>query len=157
MTTSRRTIVLLAGCLLLAAGCRYETVVLRAASPVGNGEALVIERASIDPPTQILVLEPPDHRTRLILQHLGSDSEWCNEIAWAADGSRVAFLVKNRRLVVYDSGGNPLADLPLLGAAGEERLQARNLTLSADGRRADYDVCTDRDREHCPERRSLSL
>lgn len=144
--------------LVTALGCAGEEVVLRAASPAGNGEALVVERLSVDPPNQRLILEPPDHRTRLVLRRLGGDSEWCDEIAWAGDGSRVGFLVNHHRLLVFDQGGNEVGEVALLEREEVKRgLQARHVALSADGLGAAYDVCLDHQGELCPERRSLRI
>lgn len=142
----------------LVLGCTGDEVVLRAASPAGTGEALVVERLSIDPPDQTLILQPPDHRTRIVLRHLAPDAEGCDEIAWSDDGERVGFLVNRRELLVFDRGGNEVAELALLD--GEEvraGMQARNVALSADGSGAGYDVCSGPAGESCAERRSAAV
>ena len=157
MRVPRRAVPIALVVVAVLAGCHREEVVVRAPSPTGGGEALVVERAWLDPPDQTLVLEPPDHRQRLVLRHLAPDGEACSEIAWSPDGGRVAFVVSGRQLLVYDSGGNPVTEVELL-APGSGRF-ARHVALSADGRRVAFDACVPGGGESwtCDERRTQEL
>ncbi len=106
---------MLAACALLSAvllACNarqlgFPRTPLQATSPDGIRRAFVRNHAEFDPPNQSLWIED-EHEKRHKLQHLGSDSDWVDQIAWSADGSTCAFLVQGARAVVVDAHRNEI-------------------------------------------------
>jgi hypothetical protein len=74
----------------------------------------------------------------------------CEEIAWTADGERVAFLVNGYRLRLFDAEARHEArqvDL-IAPAAAEAGRFVRGVTFSQNGRAVTFDECP-RDRSGC--------
>ncbi|HEX9941823.1 MAG TPA: hypothetical protein VGG03_07390 [Thermoanaerobaculia bacterium] len=88
------------------AGC--QEVVLRVASPDGTRTAEVRSRWSIDPPAQSLWLQSSRADEPRRIATLGEDTDWCDQILWSRDGSRVAFLIRGVRLDFYDAASGRL-------------------------------------------------
>lgn len=111
MTRRRATALLTALALCAACGPRelgLPRVALRVPSPDGARTAIVRNHPSIDPPRQSLWLEGADGRGTL-LRRLGEDVDWCREAVWSEDGRRVAFLVQEAWVAVYDVDGAEVA------------------------------------------------
>jgi hypothetical protein len=91
-------------CFLFAAfavlHCGYSQARLKAMSPNGDLIAEVRSHWTLDPPAQSLWITKGGKAERLA--RLGEDSEWCNEIVWSPDSSKVAFVISGKRLDVYD-------------------------------------------------------
>lgn len=77
-------------------------VAMSVASPVGAYAAVVRNHPEFDPPNQSLHLVV-DGAPRLVAK-LAADNESCRAVAWARDGSAVAFVVEGqaRRIVLVD-------------------------------------------------------
>ena len=43
-----------------------------------------------------------------MIRRLGGDADWCNTIVWSADGSTVAYLVQDARLVTVDAASGSI-------------------------------------------------
>jgi hypothetical protein len=93
-------------------------VVRRVASPDRGRIAEVRSSWSLDPPAQSLWLWTGRQEPRQIAS-LGGDTDWCDQILWSPDGSRVGFLIRGIRLDVYDAtSGARAASLPLIEPDG---------------------------------------
>lgn len=152
---------LLAAWSLVVAGCDKELlglprVPLSVVSPDGGAVALVRNHPNIDPPAQSIWLEIGSDRK--LLRRLGPDSDWCNTIVWSSDGSTVAFLVQDARILVADRHSRRIVSEKWLTEWKGEYPPYRiveGLTLSADGREAIFRDCERRLRRSpdCSERR----
>jgi hypothetical protein len=113
-------------------------------SPDGRHTASVHNHWSIDPPRQSLWLD----ETRIAT--LGEDMDWCRTVVWSADGSTVAYLVQDAKLVVVDpGGGNRTSSQWLVEQDGYPTTrEVRDLTI--DRTTARYRSCVRRTR-HCSE------
>lgn len=133
---------------LLAVGCDraqlgLPRVALEVPSPDGRRAALVRNHPESDPPNQSLWLRGPDGE-RVELARLSPDQDWCNQIVWSADGSRVAFLVQDARLVVADAAaGKVVFERWLVPDSGAypPREKVTELRLSLDGSQATFRAC----------------
>lgn len=149
----------LAGLALLAfgaAGCGGK-VVSHAVSPDGRRVAEVRSHWSLDPPSQSLWLAPsPAERPRRIAR-LGGDTDWCDEIAWSPDGSRVAFLIRGAFLDVYNAAdGRRLVRHNLVELDGYPgSREARHVKLLAGGV-FEFEDCR-RESSDCRRKRSSGL
>jgi hypothetical protein len=83
-----------------AAGGRR--VVDRLASPDGRVVAFVREEASLDPPAQSLWIGPQRGKAVRVAR-LAQDQDWCDQIFWSADGTRVGFLIRGNFADVFDA------------------------------------------------------
>jgi len=84
------------------------------------------------------------------LEGLADGQETTHEIAWTADGKRVAFLINGRQLRIYDAGtGKPAGKVNLFGdeQTGAGRI-ARGITFSDNGAAVTFDDCP-RERAGC--------
>lgn len=101
---------------------------------------------SIDPPKQRLFLERPG-QSRVLIQRLGEDTSWCDEIQWSEDGSTVAFVVNTNsdaHLLVADAETSETVFFEKLTGWTQEDPGSKaiaDLTLSADGSEATYRPC----------------
>lgn len=148
--------------LLVAAGCSprqlgLPRVALAVASPDGGTTAWVRNHVELDPPSQSLWLRSADG-DEIQLRRLAPDQDWCDTIVWSADGSRVAFLVQQGRLLVADVTGRVVVERWLVpsprGSPPRERVE--ELALSPDGSRASFRRCS-RTGSGCSEPESLAL
>lgn len=151
------------GLMLLVAGlgCRQLgilPVTLEQASPDGRYVAQVRNHLSIDPPRQSLWLVDKDGEGPTRLRSLSEDQDWCNQIAWSADGATVAFLVQDAWVAVYDAEtGEQRAREWLVPQDGYPTVSdARELQLSSDGRLATYRACQ-RTTAECSELREFPV
>ena len=114
---------------------------------------------TIDPPAQSLWLRGTDGAATE-LRRLVDDMDWCHTIVWSADSARVAFLVQDARLLVFDAPTRRIVlEKWLVDPPGgyPPHLIVRDLTLSEDGREATYRLCPRRDPGPCGGIRSLDL
>lgn len=118
-------------------------VIYRSASPDGRAFAEVRSRWSIDPPAHSLWLKPRSGEAPVLLAELPDDQDWCDEILWSPDGSKVGFLVRGVRLLIFDPAtGRRLKDLPLVPVDGYPgSREARGLSFSPKGDRVSYTSC----------------
>jgi hypothetical protein len=87
-------VVLLLALTCLVAACVPPELVFP--SPDGRHTATVRNHFSIDPPRQSLWVDG----TKIVT--LGEDMDWCDTVAWSRDGSTVAFLVQNAKVITVD-------------------------------------------------------
>ncbi len=131
-------------------------LVLKRASPDGAWIAAVHSYPEFDPPNQRISLRREDGPTRMVRQ-LGHDTQWCDQIAWSGNGSRVGFVINDSYLYPYSiPGAEYLGRLRLLPEADLGRLVARRVVLSSDGTSASYEVCVE-NRALCFGRRRVPL
>lgn len=131
-----------------ATGCDEEQLglprmPLSVPSPDGRAVAFVRNHVTIDPPDQSVWLAEGDGEPKRI-RRLGGDSDWCNTIVWSADGSTVAFLIQDARLLTVDRrSGNVVSEKWLVEWQGEYPPAGwvTGLTLSEDGREAFFQSC----------------
>ena len=119
-------------------------VPLSVAAPTGGAVAFVRNHPNIDPPAQSIWLEQDGKATRI--KTLGPDSDWCNRIVWSADGSTVAFLVQDARLITVDRASRRIVSEKWLPEEKGVRsyppsTAVTDLALSADGREARFVEC----------------
>jgi len=90
--------------------------------------------ASIDPPDDRLYLGPAGGTPRHLLA-LAPDADWCRTIVWAKDSRRVAFLIRDQQLAIFDTTtAEHVAMLQLVLADGYPGSQgAREVMLGDDG------------------------
>lgn len=133
-------------------------IVFRVLSPGGLHAAEVRSHWSVDPPAQSLWLAPAAARPPRRVAVLGEDTDWCDEIVWSPDGSRVAFLIRGVRIEVYDAETARLtARVPLVEADGYPgSREARALKLLAGGTGVEYRECV-RGRQECGPPKFLRL
>jgi hypothetical protein len=112
-------------------------------SPDGHFVAFVRNHLSIDPPNQsIWVGKVGGPMTRV--EKLFEDMDWCSTIAWSADSSTVAFVIRRGRLRVVDAAsGNSMFNDWVVEWHGEypTNNNIEDLTLSSDGKAARFRVC----------------
>ncbi|HEU5162243.1 MAG TPA: hypothetical protein VFV54_03765 [Thermoanaerobaculia bacterium] len=132
---------------LALTGCNQDQlglprVPVSVAAPNGGAVAFVRNHPSIDPPEQSIWLEVDGNATKI--KTLGPDSDWCNRIVWSADGSTVAFLVQDARLITIDRASRRIVTEKWLpewkGSYPPERV-VTDVTLSADGREVRFVEC----------------
>jgi hypothetical protein len=128
--------------MLVLAGCR-PAVVLDLPSPDGKRIAEVYSRWSIDPPAQSLWLRSSGESEPKKLATLAQDVDWCNEIVWSPDSSRVGFLIRGARLDVYDAGkGRLLESITLVEPDGYPgSREARAVRFLKDGTGVQFREC----------------
>ena len=118
-------------------------------SPSGDAVAFVLEGRCAAGLCQTLRIGPTASSARVVETLTGPDEE-AGEIAWTADGGRVAFLVNGYQLRVFDAhtGGN-LGATSLVQPDGTPPSRvARGVTFSSNGAAVTFDDCP-RDRSGC--------
>lgn len=134
--------------LLFVASCSQTQlglprVAVQATSPDGQYAAFVRNHPSPDPPDQSLWLgRAGGSPTRLV--RLSPDAQWSDEIVWSEDSRRVAFVINDAVVQVYEaedgrrvfSGfvGRPSGDYP-------PRYILEQVKLSRDGRAISFIEC----------------
>jgi hypothetical protein len=142
--TGRSALVIAATVLLAACGEMRRDLLPRthtmSMSPDGRSTAWVRQSFNIDPPDDHLYLKGPDGAVVKLLD-LAPDADWCRSIIWTPDSSRVAFLVTDNRLSVFDVRSHDhLAEVVLVkidGYPGSEA--ARNLAFADEGRTVSFE------------------
>jgi hypothetical protein len=121
----------------------WPRIPFRVPSPDGRVVAFVRNHPSVDPPDQSLWLQSSKGRATE-LARLAPDAEWCNLIVWSADSRRVAFLVSDAILYVYDGQSQGKVFSGFVGRcswAQPPRYALRDLTLSSDGASVTFREC----------------
>lgn len=133
--------VMLALAMPVLAGC--GNVVLDAQSPDGTRRAEVYSRWSIDPPAQSLWLRLSREAEPVKLATLAQNLDWCNEIVWSADSSRVGFLIRGSRLDIYNArNGRLLEKITLVEPDGYPgSREARSVRFLKDGTGVQFREC----------------
>lgn len=118
-------------------------IVAQATSPDGQHIAFVRNHPSLDPPDQSLWLGPADRAPKQLVK-LSPDSMWSDEIVWSADSQRVAFVINDAIVYVYETAearrvfsgfvGRPSSDYP-------PRYILEQVELSGDGRAISFVEC----------------
>jgi len=146
-------ILALAG-LVTFAGCEARTfglprVAIEVASPDGTRAAIVQNHPSIDPPSQSLWISGPEGA--FPLRRLAEDQQWCDTAVWAADGTRVAFLVNGVEADVYDVASKREIARHDLVSRGDDppRRIVRDLRFSSDGKALGFRHCDRRSGADC--------
>lgn len=124
--------------LAVLTGCGAKA--LDAPSPDGKRVAEVYSRWSIDPPAHSLWLRFSRESKPVKLANLAQDAEWCKEIIWSGDSSRVGFLIGGYRLDVYDARNGRLLEKIVMvkpGGSGE----ARAVSFLKDGTGVQFREC----------------
>jgi hypothetical protein len=133
---------LLALAMVVLAGCG-DNVLFDLPSPDGQRIAEVHSHLSIDPPAQSLWLRLSRESEPRILRRLERDLDWCNEIIWSPDSSRVGFLIRGVRLEVYDAAKGDMLEAMLLiepdGYPGNR--EARLVRFLKDGSGVQFREC----------------
>jgi len=95
----------LTGCALL----EKDEIVLSVTSPDGDMVAYVTKfNPCIDDPCQKLWLKQDRERKPVLLEKLYDDQRWCDEIKWSPNGQKVAFLIMQKYLYIYEAAGPTL-------------------------------------------------
>ena len=111
-------------------------------SPAQDAVAYVLEGRCALGRCQTLWIGP-DTRSAKVVQTLSGTAEQAGEIAWTADGGRVAFVINGYQLRVFDakSGAN-LGAVTLIEPDGYPTTRiARGVTFSSNGAAVTYDDC----------------
>lgn len=118
-------------------------------SPAHDGVAFVFEGRCAAGLCQSLRVGP-DLRRAKVLESLSGPAEQVGEIAWTADGGRVAFIVNGYQMRLFDARtGQSLGAMALIDPDGfpSSRI-ARGLTFSNNGASVTFDDCP-RDHSGC--------
>ena len=124
-------------------------IVTAARSPSGDAVAFVLEGRCAAGLCQTLRIGPTASSARVVETLVGPD-EQAGEIAWTADGGRVAFLVNGYQLRVFDAHtGRNIGAMSILDPDGfpPSRI-ARGVTFSTNGASVTFDACP-RDHSGC--------
>jgi hypothetical protein len=129
----------------------FPRVPVSAVSPDGRFTAFVRNHPNIDPPDQDLWLQERGGDA-VRLGPLAPDNEWCDAIVWSADSSRVAFVVKNATLQVYEAETRTKVFDAYPGRRPNVFL--KDVSLSADGTAAVFNECDLNYQSSPPERQN---
>lgn len=141
----RLALLLIASTTIASSACRQARDFLprthtESTSPDGKYTAWVRQEINIDPPDDHLFLKGPDGRTHRLMD-LAPDADWCRSMTWTADSGRVAFLVTDNRLTIFDvTSREHVVEVPLVkidGYPGSEEVQ--KLAFSPDGASVTFD------------------
>jgi len=124
-------------------------IVRFANAPAGNGVAYVLEGRCAAGLCQSLWLGSTVKTSRAV-ETLSGSAEQADEIAWTADGGRVAFIVNGYQLRLFDAHtGASLGAVSIIDPDGfpSSRI-ARGVTFSTNGAAITFDDCP-RDHSGC--------
>jgi hypothetical protein len=124
-------------------------IVRFASAPASDGVAYVLEGRCAAGVCQSLWIGSTV-KTARVVETLSGASEQADEIAWTADGGRVAFIVNGYQLRLFDAHtGANLGAMAIIDPDGfpSSRI-ARGVTFSANGAAITFDDCP-RDRSGC--------
>jgi len=124
-------------------------IVIAAKSPAGDAVAFVLEGRCAVGLCQTLRVGPTGSSARVV-ESLSGPDEQATEIAWTADGGRVAFLVNGYQLRVFDAHtGKNLGAMTVVQPDGTPPSRiARGVTFSSNGAAITFDDCP-RDHSGC--------
>ena len=121
----------------------FPRMAVRAASPDGRFLAFVRNHPTVDPPDQSLWLQATEGQaTRVAL--VPPDALWCDRIAWSADSRRVAFVIADAIVQVYDAPTRTRAFSGFVGRRSWDTPPSyvlRDVSLSTDGRAITFREC----------------
>jgi hypothetical protein len=126
-----------------AAQFGWPHVPLRVPSPDGRIVAFVRNHPNPDPPDQSLWLQASTGPA-IELARLASDADWCNLIVWSSDSRRVAFLISDAIVQVYDGRSHAKVFSGFVGRRSWDtppRYILRDLALSPDGTSVTFREC----------------
>jgi hypothetical protein len=124
-------------------------IAVAARSPAGDAVAFALEGRCAAGSCQTLRIGPTASHARVV-ESLSGPDEVADEIAWAPDGTRVAFLINGYQLRVFDAHtGKNLGAMTLVtpDASPSTRI-ARGVTFSSNGAAVTFDDCP-RDHSGC--------
>ena len=124
-------------------------LVMAAKSPSGDAVAFVLEGRCAAGVCQTFRIGSTASNARVV-ESLSGPDEQANEIFWAPDGGRVAFLVNGYQLRVFDAHtGQNLGAMTLVQPDGSPSTRiARGVTFSSNGAAVTFDDCP-RDHSGC--------
>jgi len=124
-------------------------IVVAAKSPAGDAVAFVLEGRCAAGLCQTLRIGATASSARVV-EGLSGPDEQAGEIAWTADGGRVAFLVNGYQLRLFDAHtGKNLGAMTIVAPDGSPSSRiARGVTFSSNGAAITFDDCP-RDRSGC--------
>jgi hypothetical protein len=116
-------------------------LVLEEGAPGGGRVAFVMEESCAGGRCQSLWVGPS--RAAAMRVATLRETEYCDEIAWPADGTRVAFLIDGHQLRLYNPESlAPAGQLSLVTPEGTPSARiARGVTFSENGRAVTFDDC----------------
>ncbi len=121
----------------------FPRVPVRAVSPDGRHVAFVRNHPSVDPPDQTLWLGDANGDAKEVAR-LAPDAMWSDRIVWSADSRRVAFVVADAIVHLYDAGSKTSVFVGFVGRRSWDtppRYVLRDVTLSADGASISFIEC----------------
>jgi hypothetical protein len=139
-----------------AAQLGWPSVPLLVPSPDGRVAAFVRNHPNIDPPDQSLWLKNSTGRATE-LTRLAPDADWCSLIVWSSDSQRVAFLVSDAIVYVFDSRSHAQVFAGFVGRRSWDqppRYTLHDLALSADGASVTFRECEHTWQPNPPERQN---
>jgi len=124
-------------------------IVVAAKAPDGDAVAFVLEGRCAAGLCQTLRIGPTASSARVV-ESLSGPDEQVSEIAWAADGGRVGFVVNGYQLRVFDAHtGKNLGAMTLVAPDGTPSSRiARGVTFSSNAAAITFDDCP-RDHSGC--------
>ncbi len=159
MRQVRRGLVLVVAAATLAceaAQLGWPRIPVSVPSPDGRFVAFVRNHPNVDPPDQSLWLQA-SNGAAAELTRLAPDADWCNLIVWSSDSRRVAFLVSDAIVYVYDSQSNARVFAGFVGRRSWDtppRHTLRGLALSNDGASVTFHECEHTWQRNTPERQN---
>jgi hypothetical protein len=116
--------------------------ILSSIAPTRDAVAYIFEARCASGACQSLMVGPSRATARTV-EALKGDSEKADQIAWTADGGRVAFLVNGYQLRVFDARtGANLGAVSLIEPDGSPSSRiARGVTFSNNGAAVTFDDC----------------
>jgi hypothetical protein len=139
-----------------AAQLGWPRIPVSVPSPDGRFVAFVRNHPNLDPPDQSLWLQA-SNGAATELTRLAPDADWCNLIVWSSDSRRVAFLVSDAIVYVYDSQSNARVFAGFVGRRSWDqppRYTLRDLALSDDGASVTFRECEHTWQRNPPERQN---
>jgi hypothetical protein len=139
-----------------AAQLGWPPVPLQARSPDGRIVAFVRNHPEFDPPNQSLWIQAAGGSPSKLAQ-LAPDQDWCDRIAWSSDSRRVAFLVSDAIVYVYDGQSHEQVFSGFVGRRSWDtppRYILQDLALSSDGSSVTFRECERTWKLSTPERQN---
>jgi hypothetical protein len=121
----------------------FPRVPVRAASPDGRFLAFVRNHPEIDPPNQTLWLQPAGGPA-VPLAQVPPDAFTCNLIVWSLDSRRVAFVIQDAIIQVFEAETSSRVFSGFVGKRSWDVPASsvlKDVSLSPDGRRVTFRQC----------------
>jgi dipeptidyl aminopeptidase/acylaminoacyl peptidase len=139
-----------------AAQLGWPPVPLRVPSPDGRVVAFVRNHPDVDPPNQSLWLQA-SNGVATELTRLAPDADSCNVIVWSADSRRVAFLISDAVVQIYDGQSHAKVFSGFVGRRSWDtppRYILQDMGLSPDGTSVTFRECERTWQSNPPERQN---